>query len=194
MRCRIKAKDRLKPIFFQMGQQLAVSCCKSGLNEDTHNQELGHANNSLSKAVFSADNLLDLTEGPEQSVALHPSSTSSTKLASRLDSDVLVKEVTEQRPLPCLTACCRNEPPMRHGITTVTAHTAEENGKVINTPRLCDSPKECSEAEWNSAVLISELNARAYGLSFEFVPMPAGTGTAHRSKPLHITGRSSNSL
>mmetsp|Transcript_7069 Transcript_7069/g.13126 ORF Transcript_7069/g.13126 Transcript_7069/m.13126 type:complete len:169 (-) Transcript_7069:159-665(-) len=167
-----------------MGQQLAVSCCKSGMDGD--NQELSHANSSLSKAVFSADNLLDLTEGPEPSSALTPSSTSSTKLTSRVDSDVLVKEVTEFAGRnPCYTVCCRSDPPSRHGLTTITAQLAEEDGRVINTPRLCNSPKECAEAEWNSAVLMSELNARAYSLSFEFVPMPASTGPASRARPLH---------
>mmetsp|Transcript_53078 Transcript_53078/g.119617 ORF Transcript_53078/g.119617 Transcript_53078/m.119617 type:complete len:231 (-) Transcript_53078:74-766(-) len=36
----------------------------------------------------------------------------------------------------------------------------------------CSSPGSAPESEWNSAALISELNARAISLTMEFAPMP----------------------
>mmetsp|Transcript_16733 Transcript_16733/g.47623 ORF Transcript_16733/g.47623 Transcript_16733/m.47623 type:complete len:160 (-) Transcript_16733:122-601(-) len=139
-----------------MGQKLAGTCWTGQFDADSQVVR-------LSEPVLPADPREDsqLCDGHGSTVmAAAPRGRN-----SRNAPEEFVQEVTDEGAFGCCITKLDAQQSPRSG-----AEAQGEHRRQPKPPRTCSSPQCCKESEWNSVVLISELNSNSAALQVEFVP------------------------
>eukprot|EP00931_Biecheleriopsis_adriatica_P089947 TRINITY_DN64000_c0_g1_i1.p1 TRINITY_DN64000_c0_g1~~TRINITY_DN64000_c0_g1_i1.p1 ORF type:complete len:159 (-),score=16.62 TRINITY_DN64000_c0_g1_i1:61-537(-) len=144
-----------------MGAKLAAACCTADLEEVTAPDFAGDS--YISKPIFFAD---DPLPGDRFMTTKQLHTAKGSRARSRDQLVVSEVEHNDEHFLPC---CKPGSRPWRPDSELVP----REAPPSCDTPRFCSTPRASKQSEWNSVMLLNELNRHARSLALEFRPLPA---------------------